>query len=409
MKIEPETGWRLEELLDDEEHLLMGVGPINPHPDVLAAQHLIDHLGTPVNHIIHGIRRMAKYAFQTNTRYIIGTSSSGSGAMQMAVGSMVRRGDNVLACVSGLFSERMSIIAAQAGGQISEVKVASGEEITAEMVEKKIDAHPREHFDVLTIVHGETSTGVVNSQLKEILAIANRNHIFTVVDTIATLTSIPFHMDNWRANVAFTAGQKGLSSLPGLSLVAFHTRAWDRIQDRVQKNKPLEDWYFNPLLAARYWLGGGYHYTASTPTMCALHKALELINKEGLEKRWQRHGQSSLALQTGLSHMGLELFVEDEDKRLPTAIAFYTPDGTSGEEILKQLREKHGVVIAGSVYKNLPILRIGQLGSQACQEKVVQALRALHATLAELEDKERPDPTEVAGRVFTTNSAECCF
>ena len=86
---------------------------------------------------------------------------------------------------------------------------------------------------MLTIVQGETSNGVLNIELPEITKIAKELGVLVIVDAVCTLTTMPLNMDEWQIDVAITGGQKGLSSIPGVSLLAFSSDAWEVLESRT--------------------------------------------------------------------------------------------------------------------------------------------------------------------------------
>jgi aspartate aminotransferase-like enzyme len=223
---------------------------------------------------------------------------------------------------------------------------------------------------VVTLVQGETSCGVLNGDLPEIARLAQEHGALTLVDAVVTLSTMPLEMDRWGLDAVVTGGQKGLSSIPGVSLIAFSDRAWGEIERRPV---PPVHWCFDAIRAQRFWGHHHYHYTAPVPGILALYEALRLVCEEGLAERHQRHRVSSISLQAGLEAMGLGLFIP-VPHRLNSVIAIRVPDGVDAKSVLAYMSRKFRVEISGSF--GLDIVRIGQMGEQCRSHNLFKVLYA---------------------------------
>lgn len=366
----------LDALLPAELPLLMGVGPTPLPPSVAQANtHLLNHLGPLMNEVVESLQVLARYVFQTENRRVFAVSGPGSAAMEMAVANLAWPGRRVLAVVNGTFSERAAIMAGRAGATVDKLELPAGQGATAPLFAEALSRGP---YDLVTMVQGETSCGVCNHALPELARMARAAGAMVLADTVVTLSTMPFQMDEWGIDVAYSAGQKGLACIPGVSLITFSDRAWEQLGRRPL---PPAQWVLDAKLAEKFYMGHQYHYTAPTTSLLALHEALRLIVEETLPARHQRHAASSAALQRGLEGLGLELFVAPEH-RLSTALAIRTPKGIDAAELCRRIEADHGVQIAGAF--GLPIFRIGQLGEQCRPEPVRRTLLALGHTLRAL-------------------------
>ena len=200
-----------------------------------------------------------------------------------------------------------------------------------------------------------------------------------IVDAVCTLSTMPLEMDRWMIDAVVTGGQKGLSSIPGVSLIAFSDQAWDRILSRPA-DPP--QWCLDARLASEFWHNASYHYTAPVSGILALHEALHLICTETLETRFERHRRCSLALQRGVEAMGLKLFV-DAPARLNSVVGIELPPGVEGGAVCKRISAQYRVEISGSF--GLPIVRIGQMGEQCREHHIFRTLHALGCTMRDLQ------------------------
>ncbi|MDQ3037658.1 MAG: alanine--glyoxylate aminotransferase family protein [Myxococcota bacterium] len=360
----------LSAILPAEPLLLMGAGPVPiPHAVARANSVVINHLGETMDDVIGRVQAMARYAFQTNAEKVLGVGGPASGAMEMAMASFVWPGRNVLCLRSGTFSGRLGEMALGLGGTVRFLEAPEvGAPIRAEMVR---DALRRERFDVVTIAQGETSCGLLNVELPEITTLAREHGALVVVDAVCTLSTMPMPMDEWGVDAAVSGGQKGLSSIPGVSLIAFGDRAWSALE---QRPSPRPHWCFDAERAWRFWGHQQYHYTAPVPGILALHEALRLVCEETLERRFERHRVSSESLQRGIEAMGLSLFVP-EAHRLNSVVAIALPEGVDGARVRRHMSSLYNVEISGAF--GLDVVRVGQMGEQCRSHNLFKVLYAM--------------------------------
>ena len=360
---------RLRDILPSEPLLLMGAGPVPiPHAVARANSVVINHLGETMDRVIAGLKGMARYAFQTRSDKILGVAGPASAAMEMAIANLVGPGTRVLALISGTFSARLAEMAEGVGAQVTRVLAPENGPITEAQTRSALEAGP---YELVSLVQGETSCGVLNVELPAIAAAVKAHGALLVVDAVCTLTTMPLPMDEWQLDVSITGGQKGLSSIPGVSLVAFSDPAWRAVEKR---QGPRPHWCLDAIRAQRFWGEQQYHYTAPVPGILAIYEALRLICEETLDRRFKRHALSSDALQAGIEAMGLELFIE-KAHRLNSVVAIKLPDGHDGIEVRRNMSDVYGVEIAGAF--GLPVVRVGQMGEQCRSHNLFKVLYAL--------------------------------
>ncbi len=359
----------LSDILPDDPLLLMGAGPV-PVPDKVAAANsvVINHLGSTMGRVVERVKRMAQYVFQTQSPYVLGVAGPGSAAMEMAITNLVWPGRRVLCIQNGLFSSRFTEMARRVGGECEVLEVPLGQAADPAAVEAVL---AERQFDVLTMVQGETSCTVFNRSLPDICALARSRGTLTVVDGVCTLSTMPLEMDEWGIDAVVTGGQKGLSSIPGVSLLAFSRDAWRTIESR---SAPMPHWCLDARLAQEFWQNKGYHYTAPVSGLLALHEALRLICLETLPLRFQRHRICSKALQRAVGAMGLELLVE-EAVRLNSVVGICVPAGVEPRQVLETMSKRFRVEISGAF--GLNIVRVGQMGEQSRTHNVLRTVHAL--------------------------------
>jgi alanine-glyoxylate transaminase/serine-glyoxylate transaminase/serine-pyruvate transaminase len=359
----------LDRILPAEPLLLMGAGPVPvPHKVAVANSVVINHLGDTMATVIERVKRMAQYVFQTGTRHVLGVAGPASAAMEMAVSNVVWPGRRVLCIKNGLFSGRLAEMAKRVGGECTVLDVPVGESVALEAVEQALRDG---RFDVLTIVQGETSSTVCNHALADICRLAKQHGLVTIVDAVCTLSTMPLQADDWSVDIVVTGGQKGLSSIPGVSLITFSEDAWRAVENRTA---PMPHWCLDARLAQEFWERKGYHYTAPVSGILALHEALRLICLETLTLRFKRHAACSHALQHAIEAMGLDLLVK-KDARLDSVVGIRVPAGVEAAQVLAMMSKVYRVEISGAF--GLNIVRIGQMGEQARAHNVFRTVHAL--------------------------------
>lgn len=364
----------LEYILPDEPLLMMGAGPV-PIPARVAAANsiVINHLGETMNKVIEQVKEMGRYVFQTTSSHVMGVGGPGSAAMEMAIANLVHPGDRVLCICNGYFSKRMAEMVTRVRGEATLLDVGSNESASVEQVERELK---KARYSAITLVQGETSNTVCNHSLDRIARLAKEYGCLVIVDAVCTLSTMPLAMDKWQIDAVITGGQKGLSSIPGVSLLAFSEKAWaEKVATRT--DLPFH-WCLDAQLADKFWNQKSYHYTAPVSGILALHEALRLVCVETLPNRFNRHLQCSEALQAGIEAMGLKLLVP-KAHRLNSVIGIVTPDQVSSDVVRTHMSRVHKVEISGAF--GLNILRIGQMGEQSRAYNLFRTLHALGSSM----------------------------
>ncbi|CAI7815575.1 unnamed protein product, partial [Closterium sp. NIES-53] len=125
-----------------------------------------------------------------------------------------------------------------------------------------------------------------------------------------------------------------------------------------------------------------YHHTGLVTNVNAMREALAMLAEEGLENVWQRHRSQAELLWAGLQELGLDLFVEDHDSRLPTVTTVKVPEGVEWTKVTGHLMSKFNLEIAGGLGPTVgKVWRIGLMGNNARPANVALLLEALKDAL----------------------------
>lgn len=361
--------------------ILMGPGPSDVHPQVLAAQAkpTVGHLDPLFITMMDELKQLLQYAFQTRNDMTLAVSAPGSAGMETCFVNLLQPGDSVIVCRNGVFGERMRQNVERCGGIAITIDNAWGEPVSPEKLEQALKAHPEAKF--VAFVHAETSTGAL-SDAKTLCALAKQYNCLSIVDAVTSLGGSELRVDEWGIDAVYAGSQKCLSCVPGLSPVSFSPAAVAVIKARTV---PVQSWFLDQSLVMAYWSGGAkrsYHHTAPVNALYALHESLRLLAAEGLEQAWQRHTQMHQLLKTGLQALGLN-FVVEEASRLPQLNAVYIPQGVDDALVRKQLLDDYNLEIgAGLGDLAGKAWRIGLMGYAAKRENIALCLQALQTVLA---------------------------
>lgn len=358
--------------------ILMGPGPSDVYPEVLAAQAkpTIGHLDPLFVNMMDELKQLIQYAFQTKNEMTLAVSAPGSAGMETCFVNLVEPGEKVIVCRNGVFGERMRQNVERVGGVAVVVDNEWGQPVCPQDVEQALVAHPDAKF--LAFVHAETSTGAL-SDAQTLCTLAQLHNCLTIVDAVTSLGGVELRVDEWGIDAIYSGSQKCLSCVPGLSPVSFSDKAVAKLKSR---QTPVQSWFLDQTLVMGYWgnAAGGkrsYHHTAPVNALYALHESFRVLANEGLENAWARHHNMHVLLRDGLSKLGLK-FVVDEAYRLPQLNAVYIPEGIDDALVRKQLLEQYNLEIgAGLGALAGKAWRIGLMGFGARRENVALCLKAL--------------------------------
>ena len=368
------------------ERLLLGPGPCNVPESVRQAmsQPLAGHLDPAFLALLDEVQEGLRQLFGTGNPLTLPLSAPGSAGMEACLVNLLEPGDQIVVGVNGVFGGRMAEVASRAGADVTRVESDFGTPLDSSAMAEAID---RTRPKVVSFVHAETSTGVLQS-VPEIAGPAREAGALVVLDCVTSLAGVPLHLDEWGIDAAYSGTQKCLACPPGLSPVSFSPRALETVQART---RPVQSWFLDVTLLAGYFGDGerAYHHTAPVSAVLGLAQGVRLALEEGIEARAARHREAAAALVSGLAPLGFTPLVA-EDHRLPPLTTLRLPDtvlgwgGDAGEAGLRRrLLETHNIEVGGGLGPLAGrIWRVGLMGENACKENVERLVGALEQELS---------------------------
>jgi alanine-glyoxylate transaminase/serine-glyoxylate transaminase/serine-pyruvate transaminase len=358
------------------ERLLLGPGPSMIAPRVMRAmaQPVLSHLDPDLVTMMDDVRaRLARLFQAPEGALTIAMSGTGTSGMEAMVANLVDEGTRVLLITTGYFGDRLADMCRRYGATITHVSADWGRAVDPAAVKSALRSSGTKGIDIVACVHAETSTGVLNP-VEDIAALANEHGALMLVDAVTSLGGHPLDADGWGLDAVYSCTQKCVGAPSGMAPVLWSAKA-------RAKKVPCRSFYLDLALVEDYWLKRKYHHTLSSTMIYALHEALEAIDEEGLDVRWERHRRNHLALAKGLEAMGLSL-LPPESERLWTLNAVRVPDGVDEALVRKKLLAEYSIEIgAGLGPLAGKIWRVGLMGASSSPSSLLIFLGALEHVL----------------------------
>jgi aspartate aminotransferase-like enzyme len=344
-------------------------GPTDVHPDVLAAMQrpMIGHRSSAMERLLAGIAGPLGRVFRTAQPVLVGTASA-TGFMEMAVRNGVRR--RALSLVNGAFSDRFAKLVGACGKEGVRLDVPLGQAVEPDMLR---DALRRTPVDAVTVVHSETSTGVLQDLASLAAVVREFDDVLLLVDAVTSLAGSPVEPDGWGLDFTFTGSQKALALPPGLALGV----ASERMRERA-RTLPSRGQYFDLVAFEEATRKFQPTNTPAISLFYALEVQLARVAREGgVEARWQRHEAMRHRVEEWSAAHDIS-YLPAAGRRSWTVSCLNVPKGKTAQDLVGAL--KRGGWTIGSGYGTLKetTIRIGHMGDHS-----VAGLNELLAALEE--------------------------
>jgi aspartate aminotransferase-like enzyme len=345
--------------------------PVDVAPETYAAMAgpAIGHRGKDFEELYSSIQPGIKQVVGT-TRPVFFSTSSAWGIMEGCIRNLVKK--KVLNLCCGAFSDKWYSVAQSCGKEAEKIQVEWGQPIDPSVVRERLSTGG---FDTVTLVHNETSTGVLNP-LKEISDVVQSfDDVLLVVDTVSSLSAMPINFDELGIDVLLAGVQKAIALPPGLAV--FVTS--DAAQERASR---MDDrgYYFDFCEFAKNDAKDNTPSTPSIPHLYALRERVGVMLDEGLENRFERHlNNNSMVHEWGAKH-NFEL-LPPKGFRSRSLSCFITPANLDQAGWIKSVIMKHGFAINGGYGKiKGKTFRISNMGNET-EETMQDLLDALDLEL----------------------------
>lgn len=282
------------------------------------------------------------------------STSSAWGIMEGAVNNVAQK--KVLNCMCGAFSDKWNDVSLRNGLEADPLSVEWGQPIRPEQLDAALATGA---YDTVTLVHNETSTGVMNPL--EALADVLKKYpdVISIVDTVSSFSAVPIHKDALGIDIIITGSQKALAMPPGLALISVSQKALDRAA-----RQPNRGYYFDLLEFLDNHEKGMTPSTPSISLIYALQSKLEDIAAEGLQARFARHASNNTLVHDWVRDQGFDFFAE-EGYRSQTLTCVANTREVDIATLNKLLKEEYQMVIDGGYGKiKGKTFRISNMGDE---------------------------------------------
>ena len=367
----PSRGWQF----------FMHPGPTNiPHRVLLAmARPTVDFTGPEFVALRDRSLERMKAVLKTTKGFVITYAASGNGAWDASIANLFSPGDKVLVPQTGFFADRWSNTARAYGLEVEALPTTERRAVDPEAVAKHLAADTKHAIKAVMLIQNETATGI-RHPVAEVRAVMNRlgHPALYLVDTISSLASYDFRMDEWGVDLVIGGSQKGLMLPPGMAFTAINARAWEEAQSA---RNPRRYWDWRPMIE-----NGRQVAFCGTPPIShffGLEASLDMIEEEGLENVFVRHRRLANAARACVRHWGLEIYSLEAEFASDSLTAVLMPPGHDADRVRTIASERYGVALGrGLAALQGRVFRIGHMGDLN-EPMLLGALAAIELALAD--------------------------
>ena len=341
-------------------HFLQIPGPTNVPDRVLRAlaAPTIDHRGPDFAELARAVLDGLKAVFKTEGAVVV-YPSSGTGAWEAALVNTLSPGDRVLMVETGHFATLWRNLAVRLGLDVDFLEGDWRRGAEPERIAAHLAADRDRAIRAVAVVHNETSTGAVSPLASIRRAIDAAGHpALLLVDTISSLASIDFRMDEWGVDVAVGCSQKGLMLPPGLGFNAIGERALAAAETATL---PRAYWDWRPMLANN--ARGFFPYTPATNLLYGLREALAMLAEEGLDRVFVRHDRLAEATRRAVRSWGLDILCAEPNDYSSSLTAVLMPEGHDADAFRRVALARFNLSLGTGLGRvKGRVFRIGHLG-----------------------------------------------
>ena len=308
---------------------------------------------------VAGVKRVLK----TEQQVFLYTGS-GHGAWEASMVNVFSPGDTLLVIETGYFSENWAKMAKDLQLQVRTVAADWRRGLDFAALRAALAADTAHEIKAVCAVHNETATGMMLPLIEVRAALDAVGHpALLLTDTISSLGSLDFRMDEWGIDVAVGGSQKGLMLPTGMSFTGVSAKAM-----AAHATSRLPKSYFNwtNMLARRHKSFVG---TVPTSLFYGLQESLRLLEEEGLSQVFARHSRLAEAVRRCVRHWsgnnGPQLFCLSPDRYSDSVTAVLMPEGHDAEAVRRIALQTFNVSLGGGLGPlGGKVFRIGHLGDQ---------------------------------------------
>jgi alanine-glyoxylate transaminase / serine-glyoxylate transaminase / serine-pyruvate transaminase len=319
-----------------------------------------DHRSSKFPELSLSLLNDLKKVFKTQTGQVFLFPSSGTGAWEASLTNTLSPGDRVLASRFGQFSHLWVDMAQRLGYDVEVLDVEWGEGVPLDRYEQVLSADKGHKIKAVLACHNETATGVTSDIAGVRRVLDGLKHpALLYVDTVSSLASMDFRMDEWGVDLAVSGSQKGLMLPAGLGILGVSQKALQAMETAKSKRC-----YFDLADMIKANATGYFPYTPPLPMLYGLRESLNIIFEEGLESIFFRHHYLAEGVRAAvLEGWKLRLCAKEPKWYSDTVSAILVPEGINGAHVIDVAFRRYNLALgAGLARVAGKLFRIGHLG-----------------------------------------------
>ena len=251
-------------------------GPVDVSPQAYEAMstRVMGHRSPDFVELYQSCQPQLQELFQTQDPVFLSTSSAW-GVMEGAIRNLCAK--KTLCCMCGAFSDKWLDVAQRCGKEADGLEAEWGHHIDPQILDSKLSTG---EYDLVTLVHNETSCGMMNPLEDIMKVLAKYPDVISVIDTVSSFSVVPIPKDLWGIDVILTGSQKALALPPGLALLTVSERAFARAEKIDGRG-----YYFDFIEFLKNHEKGMTPSTPAIPQIHGLKYTLDKIFEEGVDAR----------------------------------------------------------------------------------------------------------------------------
>ena len=363
-----------------KEYLLTaGPTPVPERVLLAMARPMLYHRAPAFTECLREVQDSLRWLMQTKQLPLI-LGGSGTAGMDAAVCNFLKTGDKAIVVRGGKFGERWGKICQAYGVECVFIDVEWGKGVDPKAVAEALEKNPGVRAVYATA--SETSTATKHDVEAIAKVVGAREDVILCVDAITAVGVFEVPVDQWGIDVTVVGSQKALMLPPGLAMVVVSDKGW-----KANERASLPRFYLDLLRERKSQDKGETAFTPPVSLVVGLRESLRMLKEETLPGVWNRHERLAKATRAASGGLGLELFSSSPTNAVT---AYRVPNGIDGTAVIKQMRTRYGITIAGGQdHLKGKIVRIAHIG-YVSEFDVITAISGLEMTLSDLGYVMRP-------------------
>ncbi len=302
---------------------------------------------------------------------------SGTFGIESVISSSIPANGMLLNIINGAYGRRISQMARIYSIPLIELNFDENQLPDLQQIEAILDIYPQ--ITHVAVIHGETTTGLINP-IDEIGTIAAHHNKVFIVDAMSTFGAYDIDVRYLNISYLISSSNKCIEGIPGFSFVLAKRSELEKCKNQARTlSLDLFD----------QWAGlnqnGQFRFTPPVQSILAFQEALNELEKEGgIAARAKRYAENNALLVTLMKEKGFITYLPESLRGyIITSFLFPSHPNFSFEMFYSKLNEKGFVIYPGKLSK-VDCFRIGNIGHLFAND-VKMLVSAIEDVLKELE------------------------